>query len=349
MSKDLNSRATGNTVATRRSIGSLPLDGSALSARTSGNREGHATTAPGPRIVNAMTVDVEDYFQVSAFEPHVERAAWPYFACRLESRVERILEMYAEADVKATFFTLGWVAERFPDMVRRIVAEGHELASHGWEHRMVTTQTPEEFAHDVRRTKAFLEDLGGVAVSGYRAPSYSINATNNRWAHDGPARGGLPLPARASPRSSTTSTAGRTRRPRPFPVAGNELLEVPISTIEVGSRRIACGGGGWFRLYPYALSKRFTARLNEQGERYVFYFHPWEIDPEQPRMPNVGRKTRFRHYVNLGRMEGRVQRLLEDFAWDRMDRVFQTEIDSVAGPAPEPRRRTGAFERVASF
>ena len=246
-------------------------------------------------LVNAMTVDVEDYFQVSAMEPHVPRAAWETTPLRVQANVERILGLFAEHGVKATFFTLGWVAERHPQMVRRIVAEGHELASHGWEHIRVNTQQPEAFRADVTRTKALLEDLGGVAVNGYRAASYSIGR-DNLWALD--------VLADAGYRYSSSIA--------------------PIN--------INCGGGGWFRLFPYGFSRWALRRINQrEGQSGHFYFHPWEIDPEQPRPAGVSARTRFRHYLNLERMEPRLRRLLGDFRWDRMDRVFAGQIADPAG------------------
>ena len=293
-----------------------------------------------------MTIDVEDYFQVSAFEPYVKRAAWPFHAGRAEERVERILQMCDEADIKATFFTLGWIAERFPDMVRRIVAEGHELASHGWEHRMVTTQRPEEFAEDVTRTKNFLEDLSGVA--GDRLPRAELLDQRHQppLGARRPAGGRLPPTARASPRSSTISTAGRRPPPPRSRSPDNELLEVPISTIEVGSKRIACGGGGWFRLYPYALSRHFISAA-QRAERALRLLLPPLGDRSratadaEPRLENALPALREpRPAWRAGS-----QRLLQDFEWDRMDRVFRTEIESVTGDGSGPGtdRRSGRF------
>ena len=284
--------------------------------------------ADAGRLVNAMTVDVEDYFQVSAFERYVPREDWSSIAARVEPRVDRILEMFDAADTKATFFTLGWLAERFPEMTRRIVTEGHELASHGWGHRRVTTQDEKTFSEDVGRAKRFLEDLGGVEVSGYRAPSYSINGSNHRWAHAALAAHGYRYSSSIAPIEHDLY-GWPEASPDPFPVADGTLLEVPISTIALGSRNIACGGGGWFRLYPYALSRRFASRINAAGKRYIFYFHPWELDVDQPRVEGIDARTRFRHYLNIGRMERRVERLLADFRWDRMDRVFAGELDGV--------------------
>lgn len=275
---------------------------------------------------NAMTVDVEDYFQVSAFEAHVERDAWERTPTRVEQNMERILALFDEHNVKATFFTLGWIAERHPGIVRDIVSNGHELASHGWHHTRVSTQSPDEFRQDVVRTKALLEDTGGVAVQGYRAASYSIGA-ENLWALDVLADEGYTYSSSIAP--IRHDLYGMPDAPRfSFRAANGRLTEIPVSTVNLFGRNINCGGGGWFRLFPYGFSRWALRRVNTVDEESThFYFHPWEVDPEQPRVPDVGFKTRFRHYLNLSRMESRLHRLLGDFHWDRMDRVFADAID----------------------
>lgn len=271
--------------------------------------------------VNAMSVDVEDYFQVSAFEPHVDRDTWDRMPCRVEQNVDRILALFEQAGVSATFFTLGWVAERYPEMIRRIAQAGHEIASHGWDHTRATTQTPEAFRDDVRRTRQLLEDLGGQPVIGYRAASYSIGESN-LWAHEILAEEGYRYSSSIVPvRHDLYGMPGASRFP--FPVAGDRLLEIPITTVTLAGRNINCGGGGWFRLFPYAFSRWALRKVTqEEGSPAVFYFHPWEIDPEQPRHSGLPVKTRVRHYLNLARVEARLRRLLDDFSWDRMDRVF---------------------------
>ncbi len=276
-------------------------------------------------MVNAMTVDVEDYFQVSAFEPHVDRQQWRDIPCRVEGNVERILELFDQHNVKATFFTLGWIAERYPHMVQRIVASGHELASHGWEHRRVSSQTPEEFLEDIRRTRGVLEDVGGQTVLGYRAASYSIGE-GNRWAWDALREAGYRYSSSIVP--IRHDHYGMPDAPRfAFETAEAGLLEVPVTTVNVAGRNLNCGGGGWFRLFPYVFSRWALRRVNQQeGQAGIFYFHPWEIDPEQPRMPGLDAKTRFRHYLNLERMQGRLERLLCDFSWGRMDHIFLPEL-----------------------
>jgi len=268
-----------------------------------------------------MTVDVEDYFQVSAFERHIDRADWDRLPCRVEDNTNRILELFGEHGLQATFFTLGWVAERYPQLIRRIVDSGHELASHGFSHVRVTQQTPDAFREDISRTKALLEDVGGCEVRGYRAASYSI-VTDTLWAHDLLQEAGYQYSSSIYPiQHDLYGIPGAPRfsyRPR-----DGGLLEIPITTFSLLKRNLPCGGGGYFRLLPYRVSQWAMNRVNNKdGQPCVFYFHPWEIDPDQPRQAGVSRKTRFRHYLNLGRMQGRLTRLLGDFRWDRMDRVF---------------------------
>lgn len=288
---------------------------------------------------NAMTVDVEDYFQVSAFETHVDRETWDSTATRVEANMERILALFADHDIKATFFTLGWIAERYPQVVRDIIDNGHELASHGWQHTRVTEQTPEAFREDAERTRKFLEDLSGAAVRGYRAASYSIGA-GNLWALDVLADAGYDYSSSIAP--IRHDLYGMPDAPRfPFRAANDRITEIPVTTVPLFGRNINCGGGGWFRLYPYSFSRWALRRINERdGESAHFYFHPWEIDPQQPRVPGVGIKTRVRHYLNLSRMERRLGRLLQEFNWDRMDRVFGAVIDSP--PTARPDREQAA-------
>ena len=276
-------------------------------------------------IVNAMTVDVEDYFQVQALSEQFPRSLWERQTARVERNTERVLSLFAEAGTKATFFTLGWVAERYGHLVREIVANGHELASHGYDHARADQQERHRFRDDVRRTKAILEDASGVEVRGYRAATFSIGKSN-LWAFEVLAEEGYAYSSSIYP--VRHDFYGMPDAPRvPFrPLTNSDFLEVPISTIKFGGRNLPCGGGGYFRLLPYACSKWSINRVNrEKGRRSVFYFHPWEIDPEQPRPAGLGLKTRFRHYTNLDRMEARLSRLLRDFQWDRMDRVFITD------------------------
>ncbi len=272
-------------------------------------------------MLNAMSVDVEDYFQVQAFAGTIDRGDWDSLPCRVERNVDRLLEIFGEAGVKATFFTLGWIAERYPALIRRIVAEGHELASHGWNHTRADSQDEAAFRADIRKTKALLEDIGGVEITGYRAATFSIGP-KNYWAfgvlgEEGHRYSSSLYPIRHDLYGDTAASRV------PFHPNGLPLLEVPMTTVQWFGRNFPCSGGGYFRLLPYAVSRLNMRRVNaHEHNPCIFYFHPWEIDPEQPRQQNIDAKTRFRHYTNLGRMEGRLIRLLKDFAWDRMDRVF---------------------------
>jgi polysaccharide deacetylase family protein (PEP-CTERM system associated) len=272
-------------------------------------------------IVNAMSVDVEDYFQVSAFEKNISRSDWDQLPCRVEDNTNRILDLFAAHDVKATFFMLGWVAERYPELVRRIVDAGHELASHGYTHTRVTQQTPKVFSEDIAKTKTLLEDIAGCEVLGYRAASYSI-VSETLWAHDLLQEAGYRYSSSIYPIHH--DLYGIPDAPR-FPYLHKEdgLLEIPITTVSLLKHNLPCGGGGYFRLLPYRMSRLAMKHVNKTDRQpCVFYFHPWEMDPQQPRQQGISRRTQFRHYLNLDRMKDRIARLLTDFNWDRMDRVF---------------------------
>lgn len=274
------------------------------------------------RIKNAMSIDVEDYFQVSAFAPHIRREDWDALPCRVERNVDVILGLLDEADAKATFFTLGWIAERYPQVVRRIVDNGHELASHGYGHQRASDLTPEQFRDDITRAKCILEDLGGVAVRGYRAPSFSINR-KNWWAVEELENAGYVYSSSIYPvRHDHYGMPDAPRfAHRPNGAAG--ILELPPTTVPLMGRNWPAAGGGWFRLLPYSMSRWMLNRVNAQERApCMFYFHPWELDAGQPRQTGLSARTRFRHYVNLQRMPGRLRKLLNDFEWDRVDRVF---------------------------
>jgi len=274
-------------------------------------------------VVNALTIDVEDYFHVSAFEPYVARSTWDAHPHRVEANIDRILDILDGAGAHATFFTLGWVAERYPEMVRRIVAQGHELASHGYAHERATALEPDAFLADVALAKAVLEDVAGAEVRGYRAPSFSIGA-KNRWAYDCLAEAGYRYSSSIYP--ILHDHYGAPDAPRFTHDVATGLVEVPITTARWLCKNWPAGGGGYFRLMPYAVSRWLIQRVNTiDGESAIFYFHPWEIDPEQPRMNGVDAMTRFRHYVNLHRTAGRLCQLLRDFRWDRMDCVVLGE------------------------
>lgn len=269
-----------------------------------------------------MTVDVEDYFQVSAFERYISRDDWERLPCRVETNTNKVLDIFSENGVKATFFMLGWVAERYPSLVRRIVNEGHELASHGYEHVRVTTQQPAEFRNDITRTKSLLEDMGGCQVKGYRAASYSIGATN-LWALDELQQAGYVYSSSIYPIHHDLYGMPDAPRFQFHPHGDDGLVEIPVTTLELGKHRFPCGGGGYFRLFPYPLYRWALRRVNNEDQQSgMFYFHPWEIDPQQPRQQGIDLKTRVRHYMNLERMEHRLRHLLQDFSWGRMDSVF---------------------------
>ena len=271
-------------------------------------------------ITNALTIDVEDYFQVSAFAPYIRRDEWDSLECRVERNVDRILEMLAGNRIHATFFTLGWIAERYPQLVRRIVAGGHELASHGYGHERASDLTQAAFSDDITRAKQLLEDLGGVEVRGYRAPSFSIGV-NNLWAFDSLARAGYRYSSSIYPIKH--DHYGMPDSPRFAYRVGAGLLEVPVTTVRLMKRNLPSSGGGYFRLLPYPVSRWLMRRVNTvDREPAIFYFHPWEIDPDQPRVAGVDAKSRFRHYVNIGRNERRLQQLMQDFRWGRMDQIF---------------------------
>ena len=271
-------------------------------------------------ITNALTIDVEDYFQVSAFAPYIRRDEWDSREGRIERNVSRILELLEQSNVKATFFTLGWIAERYPALVRQITQHGHELASHGYGHQRASDLSPTDFFQDIERAKKLLEDLSGIAVHGYRAPSFSIGASN-LWAFDYLAKAGYAYSSSIYP--IRHDHYGMPDSPRFAYRLANGLLEVPVTTLRVMNRNLPSSGGGYFRLLPYALSRWMLRKVNrEDRESAVFYFHPWEIDPGQPRIAGIDARTRFRHYVNIDRTEGRLQSLMQDFRWGRMDEIF---------------------------
>jgi polysaccharide deacetylase family protein (PEP-CTERM system associated) len=280
--------------------------------------------APASPLTNALSVDVEDYFQVSALAPVIDRASWPQRECRVVRNVERLLDLFAGSEARATFFTLGWVAERYPDLVRRIVKEGHELASHGYDHLRASEQSRPEFEQDVRRAKGLLEDLGGGRVQGYRAPSFSIG-DRNAWAFDVLLEAGYRYSSSVYP--IRHDHYGSPDAPRFAYAARPGLLEIPLTTTRMFGRNLPAGGGGYFRLAPYRLSRWALRRVNAiDRQPAIFYMHPWEIDPQQPRLPGTSMKTRFRHYVNLDKTEARLGRLLQDFRWGRIDEVFAPSL-----------------------
>lgn len=275
-------------------------------------------------ITNALTIDVEDYFQVSAFAPHIARSEWGARQCRVERNIDSILEMLALHDTKATFFTLGWIAERYPLLVRQIVKEGHELASHGYGHERASDQGEEAFFADIQLAKIVLEDFTDTEIKGYRAPSFSIG-TGNLWAFDCMVRAGYRYSSSIYP--IRHDHYGMPGSPRFAYDVRPGLMEIPITTLRMVNRNFPSGGGGYFRLLPYALSRWMLNRVNgHDREPGIFYFHPWEIDTGQPRIAGISLKTRFRHYINIDRMEGRLNQMLRDFKWGRMDHIFLNRL-----------------------
>ncbi|MES2781167.1 MAG: XrtA system polysaccharide deacetylase [Pseudomonadota bacterium] len=274
---------------------------------------------------NALSVDVEDWFQVGAFETVIARDSWSALECRVERNTDAVLQLFDDAEINATFFVLGWVAERYPALVRRITDAGHEVASHGFGHDRVFTLTPQQFAEDILKTRNILEEATGLAVTGYRAPSFSIDQ-RTPWAHEILVEQGYEYSSSVAPIKHDHYGWADAPRFAFRPVAGSAFLEIPVTTAELGSKRLAAGGGGFFRLLPYALSKWAICKVNRHDKRpAIIYFHPWEIDPDQPRVANAPLKSKLRHYARLGHMAGKLQRLAGDFAWDRVDMVVARE------------------------
>jgi polysaccharide deacetylase family protein (PEP-CTERM system associated) len=283
-----------------------------------------------PAIVNALTVDVEDYYQVGAFERRISRAAWGDYPSRVEANTTAMLELFEAAQVHATFFVLGWIAERHPSLVRAIAARGHEVASHGYSHTNVTRQSPAAFRADVRRTRNLLQDISGTAVRGYRAANFSIGR-ETAWAFTVLREEGYAYSSSVYPMWHDQDVIQlRQRGPFTPEETGGGLLEIPLTTVSMLGIDLPCSGGGYFRLLPYSVSRWALRRVNRLEQRpFVFYVHPWEIDPAQPRVSGVTIKSRLRHYINLTRVEGRLRRLLDEFRWDRVDRVFFESQDEL--------------------
>jgi polysaccharide deacetylase family protein (PEP-CTERM system associated) len=271
-------------------------------------------------MLNALSVDIEDWFQVGAFENTIRREDWDGLQCRVEANTDAVLALFAEADVQATFFTLGWVASRYPALIRRIVDAGHEVASHGWDHVRVFTMTPAQFSSDLTRTRATLEDASGVRVTGYRAPSFSIDK-RTPWAHQVLADAGYAYSSSVAP--VVHDHYGWPEAPRfAFrPLAGSDLIELPVTTARFAGRTLAAGGGGFFRLLPYGFSRWAFRQVNAAGQSGIFYFHPWEIDPDQPRVADAPVRSKLRHYTNLNTMAAKLKRMMSAFEWGRVDAV----------------------------
>jgi polysaccharide deacetylase family protein (PEP-CTERM system associated) len=274
---------------------------------------------------NALSVDVEDWFQVGAFEKVIDRGAWETLPRRVELNTDRVLALFDEAGVKATFFTLGWVAERHPALIRRIAEAGHELASHGWDHRRVFTMDAAAFRADLDRAHKAIADASGQEPRGYRAPSFSIDA-RTPWAHPVLAEQGYAYSSSVAPVRHDHYGWREAPRFAWRPVAGSALIELPVTTVALAGRRFAAGGGGFFRLLPYGFSSWAIRRVNRDEDRpAIFYFHPWEVDPEQPRVPDATARSKIRHYTNLEVMESKLLKLLRDHDWGRTDEVAAAE------------------------
>lgn len=274
---------------------------------------------------NALSVDVEDWFHVGAFERVIKHEDWAGLECRVERNTDILLDMFDASGIKATFFTLGWVAERYPALMRRIADAGHELGNHGSNHDRVFTLTPQQFAEDIDRARKAIEDTSGAKVTGYRAPSFSIDK-RTPWAHQVLAEQGYVYSSSVAPIQSDHYGWPEAPRFAFKPVAGSDLIEIPVTTAVFAGKRLAAGGGGYFRLLPYAFSQWAMRQVNDDDKRpAIIYFHPWEIDPGQPRVANAPIKSKLRHYTNLGAMQGKLQRLISDFEWDRLDAIATEE------------------------
>ena len=281
-------------------------------------------------VLNALSVDVEDWFHVGAFERTISRSSWDGLTHRVERNTDAVLALFAEAGVSATFFTLGWVAERYPALMRRIAEAGHEVASHGYDHARVFTMSPEAFRTDLRRSRALLEDASGQRVIGYRAPSFSIDH-RTPWAHAILAEEGYRYSSSVAPIRHDHYGWPESPRFAWRPVTGSDLLELPVTTAEFGGRRLAAGGGGFFRLLPYGFSRWAIRQVNgREKQPAIIYFHPWEIDPDQPRVAGAPLRSRLRHYSNLSVMANKLRRLTADFSWTRVDALVAREAELAA-------------------
>lgn len=286
-------------------------------------------------VINGLSVDIEDWFQVGAFEQCIARGDWDSLEPRFEANTQRVLALFDRAGVKGTFFTLGWVAERAPALIRQIVDAGHELASHGYDHNRVFLMSPDEFAADLAKARRLLEDAGGVAVCGYRAPSFSVDA-RTPWAHQLLADAGYRYSSSVAP--VVHDHYGWPDSPRFAwrPVEHAPLIELPVTTAKLAGRTLAAGGGGFFRMLPYAFSHWAVTQVNGLGQPAVLYFHPWEIDPDQPRVADAPLRSKLRHYSRLAAMEGKLERLLGDFQWDRIDSLLP-RLTPIASSSTEMR------------
>lgn len=287
--------------------------------------ESFATARKADALLNAMSVDIEDWFQVGAFETVIDRGDWDQLEHRVEQNTQAVLSLFDEAEIKATFFILGWVAERYPALMRQIIAAGHEIANHGYDHARVFTLSPDQFRADLDRSRKLLEDSSGQRVIGYRAPSFSIDQ-RTPWAHEILAEQGYEYSSSVAPiRHDHYGWAGSPRFAWK-PVVQSGLIELPVTTVNAGGRMLAAGGGGFFRLLPYALYQQSIRKMQrDDGHGAIFYFHPWEIDPEQPRVRDAPIRSKLRHYTNLKGMRAKLLRASQDFKWGRVDELAALE------------------------
>ena len=296
------------------------------------------------QVINGLSVDVEDWFQVGAFEDVISRSDWDAIPTRVEANVDRILDLFAAGGVSATFFTLGWIAERHPALMRRIVDAGHEIASHGYDHARVFTFERSAFAKDIRKARETLEDTTGQRVIGYRAPSFSIDA-RTPWAFEELAEQGYTYSSSVAPIAHDHYGWPEAPRFAFRPLESSNLLELPVTTAMLAGRRVAAGGGGFFRVLPYTFSRWAIRQVNDrEGRPAVFYFHPWEVDPDQPRVANASMRSKLRHYTGLGAMAGKLTDLIGEFAWGRMDAVAAQEALRLGESCID----TGAFHGLAA-
>lgn len=278
---------------------------------------------PRDRVINGLSVDVEEYFQVGAFETTIRKADWDSYASRVVTNTQTVLDLFAESGVKATFFTLGWVASRYPALIRAIAEGGHEIASHGWDHQRVFTMDAATFRDDLARTRKTLEDAGGQAVTGYRAPSFSIDQ-RTPWAHQVLAEAGYAYSSSVAPVRHDHYGWRAAPRYAFRPLADSGLIELPVTVAEVAGRRMATGGG-FFRMLPAALTDFAVRQVNADRHGAIFYFHPWEVDPDQPRVAGAPIRSRIRHYSRLGAMAGKLRGLIGRHRWGRIDSVVAAE------------------------
>jgi len=275
-------------------------------------------------LKNAISVDVEDYYQVEAFSNTISRDSWKNYPSRVESNNDKILKIFDEHGVKGTFFILGCVAEKNPSIVKEIHEEGHEVACHGYSHKMILKQTRTEFRAETIKAKSILEDIVNIKVKGYRAATYSIT-NENLWALEEIANAGFIYDSSIFPiKHDRYGIREFNRFPCELDLRGKKLKEFPITTAKLFGENIPVSGGGYFRLYPYFLTKLGLGSVNKEGMPFVFYLHPWEVDPEQPRVKDISKATRFRHYINLDKTEEKLQRLLTGFKFGRIDKILET-------------------------